>query len=153
MVTISTTDDAILGDIEIAATPETVFKALTDPVQAAQWWGDSKAYRADKWEIDLRVGGAWTSKGTSADGSTFEVKGEYLQIDPPHLLEYTWNASFGGPAAASVVRWELSPTSTGTRIKLTHSGLKEQPQAKFMYSNGWPGVMGWLKSYIENKAA
>lgn len=153
MVTINTTDDAIIGDIEIAAKPETVFSALTDPVQAGQWWGDSKAYQADDWEIDLRVGGQWISRGKSANGESFEVRGEYLKIDPPRLLEYTWIASFAGPGAKSVVRWELSPSTTGTRIKLTHSGLKPYPEMKTMYSNGWPGVMGWLKGYVERKIA
>jgi uncharacterized protein YndB with AHSA1/START domain len=152
MVNISTTDDAILGDIEIAAKPETVFSALTDPAQASQWWGDSKTYKADQWEIDLRVGGKWHSRGKSANGEAFEVQGKYLKIDPPRLLEYTWLSSFGGNAI-SVVRWELQPSSAGTRLTLTRSGLKEHPQIKAMYSGGWPSVMGWLKGFAEKKAA
>jgi uncharacterized protein YndB with AHSA1/START domain len=153
MVTINTTDDAILGDLEIAAKPETVFSALTDPAQAAQWWGDGQTYRADQWEIDLRVGGKWSSRGKGMTGEPFEVHGEYTKIDPPRLLEYTWLASFGGPQPVSVVRWELQPSAAGTRIKLTHSGLQQYPQIKAMFSGGWPRVLGWLKGHAESKAA
>jgi len=153
MVTINTTDDAIIGDIEIAAKPETVFSALTDPVQAAQWWGDGQTYRADQWEIDLRVGGKWSSRGKGMTGEPFEVHGEYTRIEPHRVLEYTWVASFGGEQPASVVRWELSPSATGTRIKITHSGFAKYQQAKTMFSNGWPRVLGWLQGYSESKAA
>lgn len=31
--------DAVIGEILIAAPPERIFEALTDPTQLMQWWG------------------------------------------------------------------------------------------------------------------
>ena len=150
MVNISTTDDAVIADLEIEAPPATVYAAITDPDQLSQWWGDGDTYRADQWEIDLRVGGRYRSRGTGKDGKPFEVSGEYLEIDPPRMISQTWVASFG-METTSVVRWELQPVGKGTRLLVTHSGLRPYPQVKEMYSNGWPRVTAWLKGYAERK--
>lgn len=148
---IRTDEDAIYSEVEIAAAPATVFAAISDPNQLGQWWGGDK-YRADDWEIDLRPGGKWRSRGTGQTGDSFEVHGEYVEIDPPRMLSYTWIASWA-PQAGSLVRWELQPTAAGTRLTVIHSGLRDQPQAKASYSGGWPGVLTWLKAYAERKAA
>jgi uncharacterized protein YndB with AHSA1/START domain len=47
------------------------------------------------------------------------------------------------------VRWELFPASTGTRVKVTHSGLSEENIARKDYSGGWPGVVEQLKKFVE----
>jgi uncharacterized protein YndB with AHSA1/START domain len=47
------------------------------------------------------------------------------------------------------VRWELTPTGSGTRVKVTHSGLAQLPIARKDYSGGWPGVVEMLKKYVE----
>ena len=150
MVKISTTDDAVIADVEILASPASVYAAITDPEQLVQWWGDDNSYRVRNWEADLRVGGKYRSRGAGKDGQTFEVSGEYLEVDPPRVLAYTWIASYGGPPSA--VRWELQPSGAGTRLRVTHSGFRSDPQARAMYSNGWPGVLGWLKGHAERKA-
>lgn len=150
MVKISTTDDAVIADVEIQAPPASVFAAITDPEQLVQWWGDDESYRVRNWEADLRVGGKYRSRGAGKDGRPFEVSGEYLEVDPPRVLAHTWVASYGGPQ--SVVRWELQPLGAGTRLRVTQSGFKADAQAKAMYSNGWPRVLGWLKGYGERRA-
>lgn len=152
MVNISSTEDAVIADLEIAAPPEIVFEAITDPDQLSKWWGDGDTYRADQWEIDLRIGGKYRSSGKGKDGVPFEVHGEYLEIDPPRALTQSWVASFG-TEVSSVVRWELQPTGSGTRLKVVHSGLSQYPAMKTMYSNGWPRVVGWLKGHSERKSA
>jgi hypothetical protein len=37
----------------------------------------------------------------------------------------------------------------GTRVKVTHSGLAEEPEARKDYSGGWPGVVEFLKIFVE----
>ena len=49
--------DAIVTEIEIAAPPERVFQALTDPSQLMLWWAASPA--GALWEMDARPGGKW----------------------------------------------------------------------------------------------
>ena len=153
MVNISSTQDAVIGDVEIAASPETVFAAITDPEQLKQWWGDGQNYRVERWEGDVRVGGRYRSIGTGHTGDPFEVTGEYVAVEPPRLLAYTWEASWTAGVPASLVRWELNPSQTGTRVRVTHSGFSQYPQMVQMYSNGWPGVLGWLKGFAERKVA
>ena len=86
--------DVVTAEIFIAAPPQRVFEALTDPKQAPQWWGQEGLYRITEYRGDVRVGGKWASLGMGADGKEFRVYGEYLEIDPPRRLVYTWIASF-----------------------------------------------------------
>lgn len=58
MTTVGTKQDAIVQEIEIAASPERVFQALTDPEELKAWWGAEGVYRVTLWTADLRVGGA-----------------------------------------------------------------------------------------------
>ena len=84
----------------------------------------------------------------------FECSGEIIEYDPPRLLVYTW---FGywheDPSRETVVRWELEPTASGTRVTVTHSGLAEEPASRKDYSGGWVGVTENLKKYTEQQFA
>jgi uncharacterized protein YndB with AHSA1/START domain len=100
--------DAVLAEVFIAAPPERVFQAITDPKQMPLWWGQQGLYRVTEFKADLRLGGKWQSDGVGADGTTFRVEGEYLEIDRPRLLVHTWISSYSG-GSKTVVRWELEP--------------------------------------------
>jgi uncharacterized protein YndB with AHSA1/START domain len=142
--------DAIVAEIHIAAQPDRVFQALTDPRQVPQWWGGQGAgqsYRCTRFESDLRVGGKWRSSGVTGDGGSFDVVGEYLEINPPHLLVHTWVASWTGDVK-TVVRWELQPTTHGTTLTIRHTGLAGHPEAAHSY-RGWPMIMSWLQAFVE----
>ena len=60
-----------------------------------------------EWKADLRPGGKWQTDGVEAEGTNFRVEGEYLEVDPPSLLVYTWIASYAATTMKTVVRWEL----------------------------------------------
>ena len=77
---------------------------------------------------NMRVGGKWSSDGEDGEGRAFEVSGEYLEIDPPRLLAYTWVASWTGDVKTTV-RWELEPTAQGTLVRIRHSGFAAHPEA------------------------
>ena len=142
--------DAVTAEIEIAASPVRVFQALIDPAQVPRWWGGGGArqvYRCTKFEADLHVGGRWRSSGITGNG-TFEVSGEFLELDPPRVLSYSWVASWTG-TAKTTVRWELIPTQNGTLVRLRHSGLAAHPEIARAYQ-GWPGMLQWLQSYLDN---
>jgi uncharacterized protein YndB with AHSA1/START domain len=136
-------------EIHIAAPPERVFQALVEPGQLAQWWGQKGIYQSQKWTTEVRPGGKWRSEGTSErDGQQYryEVHGEYLQIDPPRLLEFTWSPSWAGPMN-TVIRVELTASGEGTLLRLRHSGFTSAAQVQA--HRGWPQVLGWLQSFIE----
>jgi uncharacterized protein YndB with AHSA1/START domain len=147
-VAITPDQDAIIGEIFIAAPPARIFQALTDPRQMPQWWGQKEMYRVTQFEADVRPKGKWKSTGVSANGETFEVGGEYLEVDPPRLLVHTWVASWSGTLATKV-RWQLQPQNHGTLVKITHSGFAGNAAAAKEHSQGWLRVLSWVQAYVE----
>ena len=65
--------------------------------------------------------------------------GEYLEVDSPRLLVYSWVASWTGDVKTTV-RWELEPTGKGTLVKIRHSGLAAHPELAKSY-RGWPRML------------
>lgn len=153
--------DAVVAEVFIAAPPERVFQAITDPNQMPLWWGQQGLYRVTQWKADLRVGGKWRSDGVGADGTMFSVEGEYLEIDRPHLLVHTWLASYSG-LMKTVVRWELEARDvhglqgpgpkkmgTGTLVKIRHEGFAGSLEQANAHGQGWIRVLGWMQSFVE----
>jgi uncharacterized protein YndB with AHSA1/START domain len=147
-VTITPDHDTINAEIFIAAPPARVFQALTDPQQMPRWWGQKEMYRVTKFEADVRANGKWKSVGVGVNGDSFEVSGEYLEVDPPHLLVQTWKASWAGTLSTKV-RWELQPHNNGTLVKITHGGFAANPAAAKDHSQGWQRVLGWMQAFVE----
>jgi uncharacterized protein YndB with AHSA1/START domain len=153
--TVTPDHDAIVSEIQIAAPPERVFKALTDASELKRWFSSPEC-PAKFWEMDARVGGRYgykTEAGSIVVNNVreFECHGEIEECDPPRLLVYTWIANWhDDKSSRTVVRWELTPKSGGTHVKVTHSGLAHLPIARKDYSGGWPGVVEMLKKFVES---
>ena len=64
------------------ASPERAFAAWADPEAKARWFVDSDAYL----ELDFRVGGRESSRGTAPDGSAYSYEALYQDIVPACLL-------------------------------------------------------------------
>ncbi len=163
MATATLTPDqtTVLAEIFIAAPPERVFQAITDPVQLPRWWGQAGLYQITRTTMDLRPGGKWRSEGADADGKSFHVEGEYLEVDPPRRLVQTWTSSYMGDLKTTVY-WELEPQAvhglhpngprkagTGTLLKLRHEGFAGDPQSAISHGDGWKRVFAWLEAYVE----
>jgi len=146
--------DAVISEITVAAPPERVFQALIDPKQVMQWW-TSDDCQIEAFAFEPRRGGRWTydtkpSKLNVNGVSKFHCEGEVLEYDPPRTLAYTWIANWHEqPGQRTVVRWELTAAGSGTKVKVTHSGLTKLPIARKDYSGGWPGVVQSLKKFVE----
>lgn len=163
MATATLTPDqsTVLAEVFIAAPPERVFQAITDPAQLSNWWGQSNLYRVTERAADLRVGGKWSCVGVGADGTKFSVEGEYLEIDPPRRLVQTWIASYRGGLKTTVF-WDLQlqpvhglhatgpkKAGTGTLLKLRHEGFAGDAKSAADHGDGWKRVFGWLVAYVE----
>jgi uncharacterized protein YndB with AHSA1/START domain len=153
--TIITPDlDAIVSEIDISAPPSRVFEALIDPEQLMLWFTNASC-PVKLWRMDARLGGSYsyaTAKGNIVVNAVneFKCRGEITEIDQPRLLVYTWIANWHlEPERKTVVRWELKPTASGTHLKVTHSGLALEAEARADYSGGWPGVVKNLKGFVE----
>jgi uncharacterized protein YndB with AHSA1/START domain len=73
------------------------------------------------------------------------VDGQVQAVEPNKTLSYTWGA-FG---LESVVTWTLTPTSTGTHLRMEHSGFgPDQEQAYKGATYGWQGFFGALEKVV-----
>jgi uncharacterized protein YndB with AHSA1/START domain len=110
------TDD-VVREVRIAAAPTDVFSYLTDPAKLVAW----KAATA---ELDARPGGRFRMDVT---GRGDVAQGEYLDIDPPHRIRFTWRWETehpeAQPDAPSVVEVTLTPDGNGTLLRLVHCGI------------------------------
>jgi uncharacterized protein YndB with AHSA1/START domain len=153
-VLITPDNDAIVSEIQIAAPPQRVFAALTDPKQVMSWWTNEEC-RIEGFTLEARRGGKWAydtaSTRMNLNGvSKFHCEGEIIEYDPPRLLAYTWIANWHEEKSRrTVVRYDLQPEAGGTRVKVTHSGLVNEPVCRKDYSGGWPGVLQDLKTFVE----
>lgn len=159
--TITPDQETVLAEIFIAAPPERVFEAISDPNQLSKWWGQPSLYRITERSADLRPGGKWSAVGAGADGKPFRVDGEYLEVDPPRRLVHTWVSSYGGPQK-TIVYWDLEPqpihglhpsgpkkAGTGTLLKLRHEGFVGDPKGAVSHGDGWKRVLGWMQAFVE----
>jgi uncharacterized protein YndB with AHSA1/START domain len=159
-----TTDDSVVVELEIAATPDRVFQALTDETQLFTWWGSEPSVDLSTFTMDARKGGRYdyqcTPKGNKDFGPiteqlkqngkvVFRCHGEVLEIDPPRLLVWSWIANWHEhPHLTTIVRWELTRTKNGTLVRVTHSGLANEPASRKDYGSGWQGVLQLLADFV-----
>ena len=133
--------------VEIAAPPSAVFRALTDPKELETWWGHPEVYRTHDYQIDLRVGGRWSAKATApGGGDQSEVRGEYLAVEPPRLLECSWEPSWD-QYRRTIVRYTLEPIPSGTRLTVFHRGFASEEDCK-NHADGWERVLEWLTGHL-----
>ncbi len=155
--------DAIIAEIDISASPGRVFEALTDPSQLMRWFTDASC-PVKSWQMDARLGGSYSyateKSNIVVNGvSEFKCRGEIIEIRSDaaaglYLLVYTWIGNWHlDPEKKTIVRWELTPTASGTHVKVKHSGLAQEPEARKDYSGGWPGVVEKLKQFAETGKA
>lgn len=137
----------VKAEIEIAAAPARVFHSLTDASELAAWWGADDMYRTSDWKLDLRPGGKWSALAQSADGTAMTLDGEFLEVDPPRRLAFTWRPSWDD-YAVTTVRYDLEPTARGTRVRVTHSGFGDRDTAAAGTGEGWKRVLEWLAEHI-----
>lgn len=71
---------------------ELLWKAWTDPMLVAEWWGP-KCFTTPVCEMDVRPGGAYRVVMRSPDGVDYPLKGRYEEVVAPKLLVYTVDMS------------------------------------------------------------
>jgi uncharacterized protein YndB with AHSA1/START domain len=103
------------------ASPERVFDSWVNLETARKWLFTSPTSERNTTEIDARVGGKWTITDRR-DGTDYTALGEYLEIDRPRRLVFTFAMpQFSNEADRIVV--EIVPDGTGCVLTLTHELL------------------------------
>jgi uncharacterized protein YndB with AHSA1/START domain len=134
-----TTAETLLVEREltIAAKPETVWEFLVDADKLARWMCTSAS-------LDPRPGGLYQVEVISGN----IARGEFVEVDPPRRLVFTWGWEPGGmdtdvASGSSTVEFDLEPTAEGTTLRFTHSGL---PSTKALesHAHGWDHYLARL---------
>jgi uncharacterized protein YndB with AHSA1/START domain len=101
--------------VDIDAPVDEVFRHLTDPAAMIRWMGQHAT-------LDPTPGGSF-----DIDINGIPVRGRYLTVDPPHRVVVTWGVAGSAelPPGATEVEFTLSPTPTGTRLRLVHRNLPD----------------------------
>ena len=111
---------SILAAVELAASSERVFRALTSE-EITSWWVRPGVFDTREWTGDVRVGGRWRASGFAA-GKAYVLEGEFVELEPPRKLIHTWRAA-GAPGVATTVTYLLERLDGGTRLTLRHGGF------------------------------
>jgi uncharacterized protein YndB with AHSA1/START domain len=118
---------SVVVEREIPHPPEKIWRALTQPHLIEEWLmkndfkpvvGHSFNFRAD-----------WGTVGC-----------QVMAVEPNKALSYTW-AAYG---LESIVTWTLTPTSTGTHLRMEQSGFRPDQQQAYQGAKG-----GWRQFFAK----
>ncbi len=123
---------SVVVEREMPHPPEKIWRALTQPHLIEEWLMKNDFEPVVDHRFNLR-----------ADWGAVECR--VLAVEPVKTLSYTW-AAYG---LESVVTWTLTPTSTGTRLRMEQSGFRtDQQQAYQGAEGGWPRFLATLEQVL-----
>lgn len=116
-------DGRVVHEVDYAHPPERVWRALVDSAELSIWLMAT--------DFVAEVGHRFTLQGGPELG---QVQGEVLHVEPPRLLRCRWSGTLGD----TVVEFALSPSATGTHLRLEHSGWDEEHlDWRRQFHDGW----------------
>ena len=147
MVASSETDDLVIRR-RYSAPPDVVFGLWTRPEFLSKWFRPSPDYSHQFVEVDARVGGRYRVAFESPEGKVDVVGGEFLAVDPPGRLVFSWmweppNQHAGINSKVSV---EFNEFDGETELVLTH-GLTNAVM-KEEHNMGWSGALDQIADII-----
>jgi uncharacterized protein YndB with AHSA1/START domain len=129
----STETRSVVVEREFPFPPEKIWRALTQPHLIEEWLMQNDFVPA--------VGHRFNLRRSPRPDMNIVVDCRVVAIEPNRTLSYTWEA-YG---LESVVTWTLTPTSTGTHLRMEQSGfLPDQRQAYGGARAGWEQFLGNL---------
>ena len=134
------------AECEIEASPEEVWRGLTDPATIREFMFGSEV------QTDWKPGSPITWKG-EYEGKLYEDKGEIVTVEPGRLLEVTHFSPLSGqedkPENYHRVRYELQPVDGGrTRVRLTQDNSASAEEAAHSSAN-WQAMLDGLKKVVD----
>jgi uncharacterized protein YndB with AHSA1/START domain len=131
-MTTATETRSVVVEREIAFPPEKLWRALTQPHLIEEWLMKNDFVPVPDHRFSL-----------SAEWGAVDCK--VLAIEPNRKLSYTWAAM----GLDSVVTWTLTPTGTGTHLRMEQSGFRaDQQQAYQGAQYGWPKFLAALEQLL-----
>lgn len=139
----STAAPAFVSSIYIRATPEAIWRAITESDFTLRY------YYGNAVESDWRPGSPYRM---TVDGE-LQIEGEIVEADPPRRLVQTFHAVWDeGVKADAPTRftWEIEDAMPGvSKVTVIHDGLVAGSSTLEQVAGGWPFILSGLKTLLE----
>jgi uncharacterized protein YndB with AHSA1/START domain/DNA-binding transcriptional ArsR family regulator len=126
----------------IRATPEAIWRALTESDFTTRYWYGSTVHS------DWSAGAPWELRTA---GGQVGITGEVLEADPPRRLVVTYNQAWaGGGEPPSRVTYEIEAAGPGVqKLTLVHETEPGTSTQIADVAAGWPFILAGLKTLLE----
>ena len=134
---------------ELDATREEVFRAWTEPAQAAAWFGPVGCTTpAASVSMDVRPGGQWRATMVrDEDGAEYPIGGVYREVDEPERLVFTWgDQARSGEPEQSLITVTLTDLGGTTEMTFHQAGLSEAEHGDVQ--QGWASCLDRLAGHV-----
>jgi uncharacterized protein YndB with AHSA1/START domain len=138
-------------EIEIAASPATVFEVITSPEHLTAWWPDEAVLDPTPGAVGELVFGDRSSGAAQIPQITV------VDAEPPRRFSFRWIYPDGESARADnslLVTFELSAHGAGTLLRMTETGFREKgwevavlEEQYREHSTGWDHFLPRLAAY------
>jgi uncharacterized protein YndB with AHSA1/START domain len=125
MNNIATETRSVIVERDIPHLPEKIWRALTEPHLIEEWLMQNDFQPVVDHRFNLR--GDWGA-----------VDCQVLEIEPHKTLSYRWDAM----GLESIVTWTLTPTRTGTHLRVEQAGFRRDQEQAFQGAK-----FGWQKFF------
>ena len=126
----------------VAAPIAQVWRAYTTPADIVKWNAASDDWHTTKATVDLREGGAFSSRMEAKDGSMgFDFAGTYTKIVEHRRIEYAF-----GDRKAEV---EFVPGAKGVAVRVVFDAETTHPVEQ--QQAGWQAILDNFARYVEAK--
>ena len=137
----------------VLRTPRTVvFHALSDPHELVKYWGPN-GFTIPGVESELRAGGHYRIAMQPPEGEPFYLEGEFIEVDPPRSLSYTFR--WQPPDVddrETVVRLSLRELNDMATELLFTQGDFATEQRRQVHEDGWTQTLDKLEGLVSPRA-
>jgi len=131
----------ITVETTVKAPIEQIWAAYTTPEDITQWNAASNDWHTTKAAVDLRVGGAFSSRMEAKDGSAgFDFAGTYTKIVKHELIEYSFGDRFA--------RVEFTESPQGVTVRVTFDS--ESTHSIEQQREGWQAILNNFARHVES---
>jgi len=95
--------------------------------------------------VEPVAGGGYVIGNTLADGSMVTISGQFVVIDPPRKLSYTWQVR-PGPDQTELVTVTFAPCEGGTEVTVEHEQIHDE-RSRTEHAVGWTACLDRLAVY------
>ena len=132
----------ITVEITVDAPVDAVWRAWTTPYDIVQWNTASEDWHTTRADVDLRVGGSFSSRMEAKDGSMgFDFAGTYTAVIPHTLIE----CSLGDRS----LRVEFSEGASGVTVRETFDA--EPTHSIEQQRDGWQAILNNFARHVEGR--